>query len=245
MISEKDFQQVTNKVIDKLEGGYYHPQMLKDGRIPYDSRYESSGETMFGIDRLNGGTINTSAAGQQFWAEIDKAGAKSNWKWLYLGGDKNAKLKELAGKAIYPFYVKNSQTYLTPKAQQLVDSDPRLIFHFAYATWNGPGWFKKFAAKINEEADKGITSTDTLSNVAVQTRTDSTSSLIRQGGNKIAGFINELKTLPVGGETKPRTLGTSKTPEQKQQSKSHILTIGITVVLIVAVFILYKQLKKK
>ena len=44
-------------IIDKLEGGYYHPDMLEDGRIK-DSRYSASGETMMGIDRKAGGKIH-------------------------------------------------------------------------------------------------------------------------------------------------------------------------------------------
>jgi hypothetical protein len=42
-----------NIIIEKLEGGYYHPDMLTDGRIK-DGRYGGSGETMFGIDRKTG-----------------------------------------------------------------------------------------------------------------------------------------------------------------------------------------------
>jgi hypothetical protein len=47
------FDKITSLVIDKLEGGYYHPNMLIDGRVK-DIRYSGSGETMFGIDRLKG-----------------------------------------------------------------------------------------------------------------------------------------------------------------------------------------------
>ena len=31
--SNDSFSKVVSEVIDKLEGGYYHPDMLKDGRV--------------------------------------------------------------------------------------------------------------------------------------------------------------------------------------------------------------------
>jgi len=35
---DKCFYNLSKVVIDKLEGGYFHPDMLKDGRVK-DSRY--------------------------------------------------------------------------------------------------------------------------------------------------------------------------------------------------------------
>lgn len=198
MINEEDFTKVTKEVIKRLEGGYYHPQMLTDGRVK-DSRYASSGETMFGIDRKAGGTINDSTAGKQFWATIDQAGAKDKWKWNYMGGDLNEPLKEMASKVMYPVFVSNAKRYLTPKAQELVQKDQRLIFHFSYASWNGSGWFQRFAKPINEAVEKGVTDTNELTKIAIASRTQSGNSLIVQGGNKIAGFINDMLQLQIAG----------------------------------------------
>lgn len=193
------FKQITGIVIDKLEGGYYHPNMLKDGRVK-DSRYGNSGETMFGIDRLKGGTINTSDAGKRFWALIDNANARNTWKWNYMGGNLAPKLKDLTAEMIYSNYVSWSKLYMTLQTQQLVDSDPRLVFHFIYATWNGPGWFKKFAQDMNAATAKGIKNTDKLVEIALDSRIkeglkkgEPPVSLIKQGGLKIAGFIDTLK----------------------------------------------------
>jgi len=200
MAADKNrFDKMTSLVIDKLEGGYYHPDMLKDGRIK-DSRYANSGETMFGIDRKAGGSINTTSAGKDFWGTIDTAGASKNWKWNYKGGALGDSLKLKAANVMYPEYEKNSKNYLTPEAKTIVDSDNRLLFHFIYGTWNGPGWFRKFAQDINKSVASGVKSPDELTNVAIASRTkeglrpgSTPNSLIAQGGNKIAGFINTLK----------------------------------------------------
>lgn len=187
-----DFKKITEVVIDKLEGGYYHPQMLKDGRVT-DKRYESSGETMFGIDRNYLGNPSQGEAQKKFWALIDKVDAKNKWSWNYMGGSLNKKLKDLASEIIYPEYEKLSKQYLSDKSKRIVDRDPRLTFNFAYATWNGAGWFKRFADKINESVAKGITSPNKLTDIAVKVRTESANSLIAQGGKKIDSFIQDLK----------------------------------------------------
>ena len=44
----------------------------------------------------------------------------------------------------------NMNNYLSPEARKIVESNPNLMFHFVYGTWNGPGWFRKFAMKIND-----------------------------------------------------------------------------------------------
>jgi len=195
-ISKEQFVKVTNIVIDKMEGGYYHPDMLLDGRVK-DSRYASSGETMFGIDRVAGGTINYTPEGRAFWKVIDDANARKNWKWNYLGGSLNSKLKDLASEVMYPVYVDNSKRYLSEEASKIVDSDPRLVFNFSYASWNGSGWFQRFAKPINEAVKKGIKNPDKLIQIAIESRTKSSNSLIKQGGTKIESFIEELK---VGGK---------------------------------------------
>lgn len=192
IISRRKFRDITNLVIDKLEGGYYHPDMLTDGRVK-DPRYGSSGETMFGIDRKNGGNINTSQDGKAFWKAIDDANARSEWSWNYMGGSLNSKLKELAGNAMYTVYLDYSNRYLSKEARQVVDSDPRLVFHFAYAGWNGSGWFQKFAKPINEAVASGIKNSNKLVEIAMKSRIESGNSLIKQGGQKISTFIETIK----------------------------------------------------
>ena len=183
-----NFNKITEFVVANLEGGYYHPNMLQDGRVK-DQRYKNSGETMFGIDRRTGGSINTSAAGKEFWSLIDAADAKDKWKWNYMGGSLAPKLYEYVAQMMNPIYVKLSQTYLTTEAREIVNNSPELTFHFIYATWNGAGWFKKFATAINTAVKEGKTD---LIQVAISSRINSGNSLIAQGGSKISKIIKNV-----------------------------------------------------
>jgi len=186
-----DFDEMVKKVIDNLEGGYYHPDMLKDGRVK-DSRYGNSGETMFGIDRKAGGDINTTPAGEKFWGIIDDANARSTWKWNYMGGPLESKLKDIVPQIIKPQFDKNSNLYLTPESREIVNGNPGLLFNFIYATWNGPGWFKKFASQINKKVEYGVTDPEELLKAAIDIRKNSGNSLVSQGASKIERITNTL-----------------------------------------------------
>lgn len=194
------FKALTDVVISKLEGGYYHPDMLKDGRVK-DKRYGNSGETMFGIDRLKGGTINDTTAGRKFWGAIDNSNGRKNWRWNYMGGNLKPSLIDSVAEMMYPQFNDNSRRYLSKASQDLIAQDDRLIFNFIYATWNGPGWFKKFATDFNSKVASGERNLDKLVQYTIDSRTkeglrsgDRPNSLIKQGGEKIAGFINSLKS---------------------------------------------------
>lgn len=181
------FEDMTTQVIDKLEGGYYHPDMVKDGRHP--GGMGNSGETMMGIDRKHGGTINTSAEGKEFWNLIDKADAKKKWKWNYRGGGLESKLKDLVVRMMKPNYEAFVSRYLTPEAAKIVNGNPSLMFNFIYAVWNGPGWFQKFAKVVNDAVKQGIKNPDELTKKVIQARLNSGNKFIAQGGKKIDDFI--------------------------------------------------------
>jgi len=233
-VDKNKFSDVTKLVIDKLEGGYYSPQWHSTG----DSRYSSSGETMFGIDRKQGGAINDSIAGKQFWGLIDKNKNIQTWKWNYKGGELAPQLKVLVVEMMYPLYEKNSKAYLTPEAKTIVDSDNRLLFNFVYATWNGAGWFKKFASDINKAVDNGVKSTDALAKIAIDSRTkeglivgSKPNSLIAQGGNKISLLFETLKSSI--GEV---------TDTVKKKPIALIITVSL---LIISSYLLYTNIIKK
>jgi hypothetical protein len=181
-VSPGSFEEITDKVISALEGGYYHPNMNKGAM-------GNSGETMMGIDRRHGGDINTSPDGIEFWKIIDDAEASSNWKHNYMGGTLEPKLRSLVAKMMKPFFLKNMNNYLSPEARKIVESNPNLMFHFVYSTWNGPGWFRKFATKINDAVKKGITDPNKLIEIAIRSRIDSGNSIIAQGGKKIDNIL--------------------------------------------------------
>lgn len=188
------FEKVTNQIIDQLEGGYYHPDMLKDGRVR-DSRYGNSGETMYGIDRKAGGSLeNDSPAGKEFWRLIDAENARKNWKHEYMLKDKPElarKLKRLVSQIMEPLFIKNQKNYLSPKAKEIVNSDPRLYYNFAYATWNGPGWFQRFANGLNKEVEKGK-NTEELVDFVISQRKNHSNSLIAQGGRKMEKILTSM-----------------------------------------------------
>ena len=224
MAVDKDkFKTVTKLVIDKLEGGYFHPNMRTANPKKFGA-YHRSGETMFGLDRHAGPGLYYSTPrksddvlsnlkniesgvytyksleAKEFWTTIDTANAKNNWQWLYRGGGLENKLKDLTAEIMLPSYEANAKNYLDVTAREIVEKDNRLLFHFIYASWNGSGWFKKFATDMNKAVSSGITDADKLSQVALDSRLKEglkkgslPNSLIAQGGNKIAKIFDSLK----------------------------------------------------
>jgi hypothetical protein len=221
---DKDkFLKVTGEVIKRLEGGYFHPDMRTKNPDKFGA-YQRSGETMYGLDRhaghdlfynekrldddviknmknIYGGryTYKTPEA-REFWKTIDLSQARSKWAWNSIPNEPlKSGLQLVASKIMYKPFLTYSKAYLSPQARNIVFSDPRLLFHFSYATWNGPGWFKKFASDINEAVKNGITDPNKLVQIAIFSRTkeglrkgSEPNSLIKQGGEKIKGFINDI-----------------------------------------------------
>lgn len=192
-VAATDFEKIIEVIIDNLEGGYYHPDMLKDGRVK-DSRYSSSGETMFGMDRKAGNTERTQA-GREFWAIIDAQNAKQNWSWNYMGGSTAPQLKQKISEIMKPNFQEYLGKYMSEEARKIVMSSAGLTFNFAYAVWNGPGWFQRFARVINEKVAQGTTDPKELLRIAIDTRKNwsgssaGANSLIAQGGRKIEKII--------------------------------------------------------
>jgi len=191
MTIPKIFSDSTLLVINQLEGGYFNPKWHNVG----DPRYANSGETMYGLDRLRGNQEATQT-GKQFWSLIDKTKSKEVWKWNYKGGSIADQLKNLAVQIMYPLYSNYAKLYLNEKARKIVENNPALLFHFIYATWNGSGWFKKFAEDMNTAVNNGVTN---LEAVAINSRTkeglkkgSQPNSLIAQGGEKIKKLFTTL-----------------------------------------------------
>ena len=181
------FEEVTKQVIAYLEGGYYNPRY----HITGDSRYGTSGETMFGIDRVAGGSINKTPAGLAFWKKIDEAQKSTKWRWNYIPPDPLQKdLVDLAVKVMKPVYDSNMKAYIADaNLQKVIESDGRLLFNFVYACWNGPGWFKRWATEIKKAYKGGKTSSEDLLKLFVSLRVTSSNSLIAQGGAKIKELV--------------------------------------------------------
>ena len=170
----------TDKIIDKFEGGYWNndktlPDDKKCLKHPYTSISDKSGETMFGIDRRAGDWDNDSD-GQEYFGLIDdkkeEAGSMDEfcktWVWLYRGGDLEDELKLRASVMMRKSYERNKR-WLSSEALEEVETNKRLLFHFAYACWNGSGFFQDFAEDINNAVNQGLYGDD-LVDVAVDSR---------------------------------------------------------------------------
>jgi hypothetical protein len=161
----RTFAEVTKAVIVNLEGGYYKGSGSKD------SRYGASGETMFGIDRKAGGSINTTTAGKKFWKIMDDNNARTTWPWLYVPKDPiKSELYKLAIEIMKPEYERLINKYAKAPVKTLVESDGRLYYNMVYATWNGEGWFKGFAIILNNAYKAGSTTSDQLLTVITKER---------------------------------------------------------------------------
>ena len=151
------FAEVVKAVVVNLEGGYYN------GGGNGDPRYATSGETMFGIDRKQGGKLNTSPAGIKFWKIMDDNNARTTWPWLYIPKDPiKSELYKLVAEMMKPSYDNYSKSNLDKEVKTLVESDGRLYYNMVYAAWNGPGWFKGFAKVLNDAYKAGSTTSDKL-----------------------------------------------------------------------------------
>jgi hypothetical protein len=190
----RTFAEAVKAVIVNLEGGYYN------GGGNGDPRYNTSGETMFGIDRLRNGTCGPCT---RFWKVMDDNNARTNWPWLYVPKDPiKSNLFNLTVEIQKPYYEKWAKSYLNENVRTLVESDGRLYYNMVYAAWNGPGWFKGFASLLNNAYSRGYKTSDSLLDVITKERTsggkiaytlgtgknlgDSSASLIQQTGYKIA-----------------------------------------------------------
>ena len=178
---DAEWKAITDKVIDNFEGGYWnHDKTQPADKIctnhPYTSMFANSGETMFGLDRRAGGIDKIKPYGEQFFAIIDAEKARlgsdfcSTWVHGYRGGDKESELKTLAAKVTYDLYQKYANSYLSNKSRKVVESSKRLLFHFAYAVWNGPLFFKNFAKVIDAGVAQGKT-VDQLIDDSIAART--------------------------------------------------------------------------
>jgi hypothetical protein len=154
------YEEMLLKEKEYLGGGYFVHEMFKDGRLRPTADalklYEHSGETMFDLDRIAGGTLNTSVAGKKFWSIIDAAGWKTNpdIPWNYMGGEHADELLSLLHQIIKPTHDYLMNTHLSPKSLLIVNLNQRLYFNFLYAVFNGSGWFDYFADAFNIYVDK-------------------------------------------------------------------------------------------
>ena len=150
---DSKWMNVTKKVIDNFEGGYWNP---KCGHTT--KGMGKSTETMFGLDRYNG-NIESTPDGKEFFRIIDNEktnpGFCKTWTHNYKGGNLEETLKTLAAKIMKHQYDNNSKNYFSPELRKRVEANDRLLMHFSYASWNGSGFFQKFAKSLDNEIKAG------------------------------------------------------------------------------------------
>lgn len=184
-----------NYIIDYLEGGYYHPTQAFDPITKLISSgfkiMANSGETIYGLDRVAGGWMN-SPEGRKFWATIDKISGngafggingrnstkrtkdfgyapiqQNSWGYNAFPGKKgippSPTLRRDASKMIKERYDKYFNLYFgTHPSGALIKSDGRGIFMFYRAVWNGSGFFQKYANNVKSKYDSGVTNIEDL-----------------------------------------------------------------------------------
>lgn len=215
MTSDK-FRTITGAVIDLLEGGYFHPYMLDDGRVSsrFADIYSKSGETMYGLDRHAGHDLfyttprktsdvrrnlqfleskiykYRSQAAQEFWTLIDNSQAARRWQWNYRGGENETRLKQLAADILQPYFIAWLNKYCALPVRNAVENSPALLIHFAYAVWNGEGFFRFYAGKLNDAWAAGVREPGALVTIINNARINSNFVTIRNTGQKIIDFFN-------------------------------------------------------
>jgi hypothetical protein len=213
-IPQKDiFYAATKEVIQHLEGGYYHPNMMKKEPTRF-AVYTNSGETMFGLDRHaghdlfystprksshvfdnikyieSGVYVYKSLEAEEFWKSIDEANAKNEWKWNSRGGSFEEQLTHLASSIMYFEFIRLANKFLLEESKTIAFNDSRILFHFIYATWNGSGFFNYYSGKFNEKI-KQTQNPDRLLLDSIQLRLKSDYSMIVNSGNKMLQLFSK------------------------------------------------------
>jgi hypothetical protein len=199
---ESKWMNVTKKVIDNFEGGYWNYWECKNH--PWHSMYKNSGETLFGLDRKAGEIEKLGPEGKEFFRIIDDEKKKlgmsnfcSKWVYDYRGGDLEEKLKDLAAKIMYNEYEKNMSNYVKdPETKKRIEGNDGLLLHMSYATWNGPGYFQKFAEKIDKGVKEGK-SDEQLLDIAKNSRTNAFTGAWAKATTKVNSLIDKASSSSI------------------------------------------------
>ena len=194
------FNTICNAIIDNIEGGYYNPSYYEQYPDKF-AGYEISGETMYGLDRRNGGnTVNNSESGKKFWAIVDTAfkNGKNNVKWWgdkadgkkYVSAEIGKQLRPLAWDIIFMLFNANAK-FLNEKALKAVLSDKKLLTQFIYACWNGSGHFKTFAEIMNKAFAEGKSNAEIYDLIQQQRR--KINRFFALGADKLDKVVGMLK----------------------------------------------------
>ena len=153
----KTFEDVLELVVDNLEGSYC-PGGLSCGS-------DNSGETLWGLDRLN----HSGALDSKLWALVDKED-KSKWNASKYPKPKDEpEIYEIYYKIIKSDYDSFSKK-LSSELKAIIESDGRLYFNMIYAVYNGSGYFQQFGKVLQSAYDDGKRTSDELLAVFIDAR---------------------------------------------------------------------------
>jgi len=190
-VTEEQWVDTTQLVIDGVEGGYYHPSMKSGFNARSQKALGDSGETLFGVDRKHGAQLAKYPEWKQFWDLADKAKKERPYEWKYnmRGGFYEKQLKTLAAKLMYKWFQYLAGKYILISSMDEIANDKRLLFHFSYSAWNGERWFKVFAIALNTAIQKYDGNKEKIYQEAVKARTQSSNKVIaQQGANMLSLF---------------------------------------------------------
>jgi hypothetical protein len=192
-VTESQWVDTTQLVIDGVEGGYYHPDMKKNFNARSQKALGDSGETMFGLDRKHGSQLAKYPEWARFWDLVDKAQVGVKWKYNSRGGAMESVFKELAAKIMYKWFQYLAGKYILISSMDEIANDKRLLFHFSYASWNGEGWFERYAKALNAAIAQFPGNKEAIYKQAIKARTESTNSVIRQQGANMLLLFKKYK----------------------------------------------------
>lgn len=189
----------TDLIINNLEGGYYHPDMKANLRG--GERMGNSGETMFGLDRVHGGSLNTSENGVKFWQIVDNNYGSHHAETKYYGDKADGKLVPASvGESLKDYLTEIMSAQLAKNAAKLSDgareivfNNPDLLMQFFYACWNGSGNFQTFANVVNAAYDNGEKKSEAWWNL-IQTARRNKGGLFAEGADKLDGLRSQLSS---------------------------------------------------
>jgi len=203
MLSLQKFTALTRVVIDNFEGGYYHPNMLKNFKPSDQAKLRFSGETMFGLDRKAGAQLAKYPEWAAFWKAADE-GKKlepSAWKYNAKNVPNAGALKEMAGAIMFKWFNELARKYILVGSMDEIVNDDRLIIHFSYASWNGEGWFKRYAEALNKAIAKFSGDKEAIFQEAIKARTMAVNKfglpnkVIRQQGANMMALFKRLSLI--------------------------------------------------
>lgn len=198
-VTQEAFAQITSDiVIPSFEGGYYHPAMKKNFKASDQKKLGDSGETLFGLDRKHGAQLARYAEWELFWGMVDEDRKvnPSAWRYNYKpAAELGRQLRYLASLIMFKWFSYLAGKYILISSMDEIAADKRLLIHFSYASWNGEGWFERYAKALNAAIKKYPDNKEMIYRDTIKARTESSNAVIRQQGAHMLEVFKRLSLI--------------------------------------------------